>query len=69
MIELSDAFIALPGGFGTLKEHFQMIPWAQLNIHGKPIGMLNINRFFNGLLSFIDHAMEKKFITQSHDKS
>ncbi|XVF77597.1 hypothetical protein PTKIN_Ptkin14bG0058500 [Pterospermum kingtungense] len=64
MMELSNAFIALPGGFGTLEELFQMISGAQLNIHEKPIGVLNINEFFNGLLSFIDHAVEQKFITQ-----
>ncbi|XVF54582.1 hypothetical protein PTKIN_Ptkin05aG0192800 [Pterospermum kingtungense] len=64
MMELSDAFIALPSGFGTLEELFQMISWAQLNIHSKPIGVLNINGFFNGLLSFVDHAVEQKFITQ-----
>ncbi|XVF73899.1 hypothetical protein PTKIN_Ptkin13bG0017700 [Pterospermum kingtungense] len=58
MMELSDAFIALPSGFGTLEDLFQMISWAHLNIHEKPIGVLNINGFFNGLLSFIDHAME-----------
>ncbi|XVF66491.1 hypothetical protein PTKIN_Ptkin10aG0039900 [Pterospermum kingtungense] len=58
MMELSDAFIALPGGFGTLKELFQMISWAQQNIHEKPIGVLNINGFFNGLSSFVDHAIE-----------
>ncbi|XVF49694.1 hypothetical protein PTKIN_Ptkin04bG0033800 [Pterospermum kingtungense] len=49
MIELSDAFIALPSDFSTLEELFQVIFWAQLNIHKKPIGMLNINGFFNGL--------------------
>ncbi|XVF74006.1 hypothetical protein PTKIN_Ptkin13bG0027300 [Pterospermum kingtungense] len=58
MMELSDAFIALPGGFGTLEELFQMIYWAQLNIHSKPIGVLNINGFFNGLLSFVNQAVE-----------
>ncbi|XVF60910.1 hypothetical protein PTKIN_Ptkin08bG0086000 [Pterospermum kingtungense] len=63
MMELLDAFIALLGGFCILKELFQMISWAQLNIHEKPIGVLNINGFFNGLLSFIDHAVEQKFIT------
>ncbi|XVF82731.1 hypothetical protein PTKIN_Ptkin16aG0073100 [Pterospermum kingtungense] len=68
MMELSDAFITLPGGFGTLEELFQMISWAQLNIHEKPIGMLNINRLFNGLLSFVDHAMEQKFISQKGRK-
>ncbi|XVF49295.1 hypothetical protein PTKIN_Ptkin04bG0000100 [Pterospermum kingtungense] len=64
MMELSDAFIALPGGFGTLEELFQMISWAQLKIHSKPIGVLNINGFFDGLLSFVNHAVEQKFITQ-----
>ncbi|XVF53672.1 hypothetical protein PTKIN_Ptkin05aG0117600 [Pterospermum kingtungense] len=63
MIELSDAFIALPGGFGTLQELFQMISWAKLNIHEKPIGLLNISGFFNDLLSFFDHAVEQKFIS------
>ncbi|XVF56195.1 hypothetical protein PTKIN_Ptkin06aG0098800 [Pterospermum kingtungense] len=63
MMELSDAFIALPGGFGTLEELFQMISWAQLNIHNKPIGVLNINGFFNGLFSFVDHAVKQEFIT------
>ncbi|XVF47693.1 hypothetical protein PTKIN_Ptkin03bG0131300 [Pterospermum kingtungense] len=63
MMELSDAFIALPGGFRTLEELFQMISWAQLNIHNKPIGVLNINGFFNGLLSFVDNVVEQKFIT------
>ncbi|XVF44172.1 hypothetical protein PTKIN_Ptkin02bG0099600 [Pterospermum kingtungense] len=65
MMELSDAFIALPSGFGTLEELFQMISWAQVNIHGKHIGVLNINGFLNGLLSFIDHAVEQKFNTHS----
>ncbi|XVE86506.1 hypothetical protein DITRI_Ditri18aG0039000 [Diplodiscus trichospermus] len=64
MMEFGDAFIALPGGFGTLEELFQIVSWAQLNIHQKPIGVLNVNGFFDGLLSFLDHAMEQKFITQ-----
>ncbi|XVF44258.1 hypothetical protein PTKIN_Ptkin02bG0105900 [Pterospermum kingtungense] len=63
-MELPYAFIVLPGGFGTLEELFHMISWAQLNIHDKPIGMLNINGFSNGLLSFVDHAVKQKFITQ-----
>ncbi|XVF40889.1 hypothetical protein PTKIN_Ptkin01aG0153000 [Pterospermum kingtungense] len=69
MMEFLDAFIASPGGFGTLKELFQMISWAQLNIHEKPIGVLNINGFFNGLLFFIDHAVEQKFIHKGHERS
>ncbi|XVE63806.1 hypothetical protein DITRI_Ditri07aG0050000 [Diplodiscus trichospermus] len=65
MMEFSDVFIALPGGFGTLDELFQIVSWAQLNIHQKPIGVLNVNGFFDGLFSFLDHAVEQKFITQS----
>ncbi|XVF47721.1 hypothetical protein PTKIN_Ptkin03bG0133700 [Pterospermum kingtungense] len=53
MMELSDAFITLSDGFGTLEELFQMISWVQLNIHEKPIGVLNISGFFNGLLSLL----------------
>ena len=60
MLEKSDAFIALPGGYGTLEEIFQIVSWAQLNIHQKPIGLLNVNNFFDGLLSFLDHAVEQK---------
>ncbi|XVE68574.1 hypothetical protein DITRI_Ditri09bG0079100 [Diplodiscus trichospermus] len=65
MMEFGDAFIALPGGFGTLEELFQIVSWVQLNIHQKPIGVLNINGFFDGFLSFLNHAVEQKFITQS----
>ncbi|XVE70356.1 hypothetical protein DITRI_Ditri10aG0066100 [Diplodiscus trichospermus] len=54
MLDNSDAFIALPGGIGTLEENFQIASWAQLNIHHKPIGLLNIDDFFNKLLSFLD---------------
>ncbi|KAK6141064.1 hypothetical protein DH2020_025201 [Rehmannia glutinosa] len=61
----ADAFITLPGGFGTLEELFQVFSWAQRNIHQKPIGILNVNGFFDGLLSFIDFAVEKGFISPS----
>ncbi|XVE81539.1 hypothetical protein DITRI_Ditri15bG0072700 [Diplodiscus trichospermus] len=54
MIDNSDAFISLPGGIGTLEENFQIAFWAQLNIHSKPRGLLNIDGFFNKLLSFLD---------------
>ncbi|XVE52357.1 hypothetical protein DITRI_Ditri02bG0116500 [Diplodiscus trichospermus] len=64
MMEFDDAFIALPG-FSTLEELFQIVSWAQLNIHQKLIGVLNVNRFFDGLLSFLDYAVKQKFITQS----
>ncbi|KAF3453077.1 hypothetical protein FNV43_RR03511 [Rhamnella rubrinervis] len=65
MLEKSDAFIALPGGYGTLEEIFQMLSWSQLNIHRKPIGLLNVNNFFDGLLSFLNHAVEQNFISHS----
>ncbi|XVF12061.1 hypothetical protein REPUB_Repub08aG0082300 [Reevesia pubescens] len=65
MIANADAFIALPGGFGTLEGIFQIASWSQLNIHQKPIGMLNVNSFYDSLFSFIDHAVEQKFISQA----
>ncbi|KAI3473642.1 hypothetical protein Pfo_031427 [Paulownia fortunei] len=65
MLNNADAFIILPGGFGTLEELFQIVSWAQLNIHQKPIGILNINGFYDGLLSFVDHAAKKGFISTS----
>ncbi|XVE95551.1 hypothetical protein REPUB_Repub02eG0107600 [Reevesia pubescens] len=65
MIANANAFIALPGGFGTLEEIFQIASWSQLNIHQKPIGMLNVNGFYDSLFSFLDHAMEQKFISQA----
>ncbi|XVF04945.1 hypothetical protein REPUB_Repub05bG0128100 [Reevesia pubescens] len=65
MMENADAFIALPGGFGTLEEIFQIASWAQLNIHKKPIGVLNVNGFYDGLFSFLDKAVEQRFISQT----
>ncbi|XVE53845.1 hypothetical protein DITRI_Ditri03aG0034400 [Diplodiscus trichospermus] len=65
MLDNSDAFIALPGGIGTLDENFQIASWVQLNIHQKPIGLLNVDGFFNKLLSFLDQAREKNFIPHS----
>lgn len=62
MNELSDAFIALPGGYGTLEELFEVITWAQLGIHAKPFGILEIDGFFEGLLRFLDHATAERFI-------
>ncbi|KAF3631953.1 Cytokinin riboside 5'-monophosphate phosphoribohydrolase LOG3 [Capsicum annuum] len=58
-----DAFIALPGGYGTLDELFEVIIWAQLGIHDKPIELLNLDEYYNSLLSFIDKAVEKGFIS------
>ncbi|KAF3457800.1 hypothetical protein FNV43_RR02460 [Rhamnella rubrinervis] len=65
MLEKSDAFIALPGGYGTLEKNFQMLSWSQLNIHRKLIGLLNVNNFFDGLLSFLNYAVEQNFISHS----
>ncbi|XVF28797.1 hypothetical protein REPUB_Repub15cG0062600 [Reevesia pubescens] len=65
MIENADAFIALPVGFGTLEEIFQIASWSQLNIHQKSIGILNVNGFYDGLFSFLNHAVEQKFISQA----
>ncbi|CAO2211061.1 unnamed protein product [Urochloa humidicola] len=65
MIRESDAFVALPGGYGTLEELFQVITWAQLGIHHKPVGLLNIDGYYNSLLAFIDQAVEEGFISAS----
>ncbi|KAL6582757.1 hypothetical protein OROMI_004835 [Orobanche minor] len=64
MINNADAFITLQGGFGTLEEFFHVVTRAQLNIHKKPIGLLNVNGFFDGLLTFINYSFEKGFISE-----
>jgi len=64
-----DAFIALPGGLGTLEEIFHISSWAQLHIHHKPIGLLNVNGFYDNLLSFLNQAVEQEFLHLRHDKS
>lgn len=64
MAELGDGFIALPGGLGTLEEFFEILTWAQLGIHHKPCGLLNVNGYFDKLLTFIDHILDKQFISQ-----
>ncbi|KAK4798704.1 hypothetical protein SAY86_031030 [Trapa natans] len=65
MARHSDAFIALPGGYGTLEELLEVITWAQLRIHDKPVGLLNVDGYYNSLLSFIDKAVEEGFISPS----
>ncbi|CAL0310466.1 unnamed protein product [Lupinus luteus] len=65
MAKHSDAFIALPGGYGTLEELLEVITWAQLGIHDKPVGLVNVDGYFNSLLSFIDKAVEEGFISQN----
>jgi len=65
MFNHADAFIVLPGGLSTLKEIFHISSWAQLHIHHKPIGLLNVNGFYDNLLSFLDQAVEQQFLTSS----
>ena len=66
MASLSDAFIAMPGGYGTLEELFEMLTWAQLGIHAKPIGLLNVDHFYDGLISFVQNGREQGFIRPQH---
>ena len=66
MAELSDAFLALPGGFGTVEEFCEMLTWAQLGLHAKPCALLNVNGFFDPLLAFFDHQAEAGFLSPKH---
>jgi uncharacterized protein (TIGR00730 family) len=66
MAELSDGFIALPGGAGTLEEIFEIWTWAQLGFHKKPAGFLDVNGYFEGLRTFIDHAVAEGFMRAAH---
>jgi uncharacterized protein (TIGR00730 family) len=66
MAELSDAFVAMPGGFGTLDELFEAITWGQIGLHDKPIGLLNVDGFFDPLITYIDHCVTEGFIRPRH---
>jgi hypothetical protein len=66
MAELCDGFVALPGGIGTLEEFFEVWTWAQLGVHDKPCGLLNVAGYFDGLLAFIDRAVQEKFVRDAH---
>lgn len=66
MADLSDGFIALPGGLGTIEEFFEMVTWAQLGIHSKPCGLLNVKQYFNRLLDFLDFTVTEKFVEMEH---
>ena len=66
MASLSDAFIAMPGGYGTLEELFEMLTWAQLGLHAKPIGLLNVDRFYDGLIAFVENGQQQGFIRPQH---
>ncbi|QNA88581.1 TIGR00730 family Rossman fold protein [Massilia sp. Dwa41.01b] len=66
MAELSEGFIAMPGGMGTLEELFEMITWAQLGIHAKPIGLFNVDGFYDGLMAFVAHQVQEEFVRPAH---
>ena len=66
MEAISDAFIAMPGGFGTLEEIFEAITWSQLGLHCKPCGFLNINGFYDKLFEFIDYVISEAFIKEEY---
>lgn len=66
MAELSDAFIALPGGLGTLEELFEVWTWGQLGYHAKPLGLMEVNGFYDKLSGFLDHVMQQGFVSQAH---
>jgi uncharacterized protein (TIGR00730 family) len=66
MAELSDGFVALPGGIGTFEEIFEVWTWAQLGIHDKPCGLLNVAGYYDALISFLDHATQEQFLRPAH---
>ncbi len=66
MADLSDAFIALPGGIGTLEELLEILTWSQLGIHDKPCGVLNVRGYFDGLLALLDHVVAERFMRPEH---
>ena len=69
MGQLSDAFLTLPGGLGTLDELFEALTWVQLSIYRKPVGILNVNGYFDTLLHFLDHTVKEGFVRQEHRKN
>jgi uncharacterized protein (TIGR00730 family) len=66
MADLADGFIAMPGGFGTAEEFLEALTWAQLGLHAKPCGLLDVRGYFDCLIRFIDHAVEEQFIDTAH---
>jgi uncharacterized protein (TIGR00730 family) len=66
MADLSDGFAALPGGYGTADEFFEILTWAQLGLHNKPIGLLNTAKYFVPLLAWLDHMVEEQFLRPEH---
>ena len=66
MNELSDGVIALPGGFGTLEEFFEMLTWAQLGLHRKPVALLNVDGFYDALLALVDTMVDRGFLRKEN---
>lgn len=66
MAELADGFAALPGGYGTGDELFEILTWAQLGFHRKPIGVVNVGGYFDGLLAWLDHTVAEQFVKPPH---
>ena len=66
MAELSDGFIAMPGGYGTLEEFCEVLTWAQLGIHGKPVALLNVAGYFNALIDLFEHTQREGFLRPEH---
>jgi hypothetical protein len=66
MAELSDGFVAMPGGIGTMEEFFEVLSWAQLGLHEKPCGLLNVSGYYDALIRFLDHAVSQDFIKAKH---
>ncbi len=66
MADLADGFIALPGGLGTIEEFFEVVTWAQLGIHPKPCGLLNVRGYYNKLMDFLDHMVSEQFVESEH---
>jgi uncharacterized protein (TIGR00730 family) len=66
MADLADAFAALPGGFGTCDELFEILTWAQLGLHAKPVGLLNVAGFFDPLRVWLDHMVQESFLKEKH---
>lgn len=66
MADLADGFIAMPGGPGTLEELVEVFTWAQLGLHKKPIGLLNVNNYYDPLIKFLDHMTNEQFLKEKH---
>jgi hypothetical protein len=66
MAELADAFVALPGGIGTLEEVTEVFTWLQLGLHLKPVGLFNVAGFYDRLIDFLEHVRDEQFLTPKH---